>query len=95
VHLKPFLQGLATDERAEFLQELAARAGTTVGAILNVAYGSRRASAALAMQAELLSSGRITRADLRPADAHRIWADMPAANADVVGIHEVMQEAAA
>ena len=95
MHLKPYLQGLGTAERSHFLQELAARADTSVGAILNVAYGSRRASASLAMQAELLSGGRITRAALRPDDAHRIWVDVGAANAPVAAIAEEPQEAAA
>jgi DNA-binding transcriptional regulator YdaS (Cro superfamily) len=59
---------------AEF-EAFAVTVGTTVGHLRNVAYGQRQASAALAAQVEIHTSGAVTRKMLRPQDWWLIWGD--------------------
>lgn len=70
--LLDYLRPLSSAERAQFLRALAEASGHKVLHVQNVIYGHRRASAALAMQAELLTGGQVRR-DLLRHDAVRIW----------------------
>lgn len=55
------------------LEAFAVAVGTTIGHLRNVAYKSRKASAALAMQVEIETKGAVSRRELRPDDWWLIW----------------------
>lgn len=67
--LRDYLKPLTTAEREDF----ARRVGTTIHHLLNVSYGLRVASAALAAQIEIESGGAVPVSRTRPKDAHLIW----------------------
>ena len=85
--LLAFLRGLDQSGREHF----AVQVGTTVGHMNNVAYRTRKASAALAMQIEIESGQAVCRWHLRPADWHLIWPELvgtPGAPAVTPAEHE-------
>jgi DNA-binding transcriptional regulator YdaS (Cro superfamily) len=71
MELLSFVRSLTLTEFEAF----AVAVGTTVGHLRNVAYRQRKASAALAAQVEIHTSGAVTRKMLRPMDWWLIWGD--------------------
>jgi|GEM_PF-396871 len=69
---KQFLNSLSVPRRAE----LAARCGTSIGYLRQIAYGNRRCSPKLAVCLERESGGVITRKGLRPDDWVKLWPEM-------------------
>jgi hypothetical protein len=66
------MRTLPVRDRAPFLRVLADRAGTTYHHVRNVSAGRKACSCAVAMQAEILSNGALTRQQLRQ-DAALVW----------------------
>lgn len=60
--LKTYLGGLAPDQR----EEMAARCGTSVGHLKNIAYGYKPCGEALAIAIDRESGGQVRCEDLRP-----------------------------
>lgn len=69
-----YLRSLPYGGRREF----AARCGTTVGRLNNVAYGAP-CGPRLAAAIERESAGKVTRRDMRPHDWAEIWPELAAA----------------
>lgn len=55
---------------------LAARVGIAPAFLYQIAHGKRQASAALARAMETVTSGAVTRRDLRPTDWGDIWPEL-------------------
>ena len=70
--LSAYIKRFSPQERAAF----AFRVGTTLGHFNNVAYEQRVASAAMARQIALASSGEVREWELRPEDWHLIWPEL-------------------
>lgn len=67
--LKNYLAPMSRAQRAAF----AARCRTSTNTLRNIAYGQKRAGAALCIAIEQATGGAITRADLRPEDWPLLW----------------------
>lgn len=70
--LSAFLKPLGHAGRADF----AVNVETTVGHLNNVAYGTRKASAALTRSIADYTNRRVAEWDLRPTDWWRIWPEL-------------------
>ncbi|QII84245.1 helix-turn-helix domain-containing protein [Bordetella hinzii] len=67
--LKRYLAPMSRVQRAAF----AARCRTSTNTLRNIAYGQKRAGAALCIAIEQATGGAVTRADLRPDDWPLLW----------------------
>lgn len=70
--LKTYLRPLTSEDRESF----AARCGTTLGHLQNVAYGTRIASTELAVAIEQQSSGSVTRQEQFPDSYQAKWPEL-------------------
>lgn len=71
MNLKTYFNNLPKQERLE----LAGKCSTSVGHILNVAYGYRSCSPGLAVSIEKETKGAVSRKDLR-SDWQEIWPEL-------------------
>lgn len=72
MRLLAYTKRLSPEQRAAF----AARIGTTVGHLNNVAYGLRTASASMTRQIAVCTQREVPEWDLRPRDWHLIWPEL-------------------